>query len=70
MKRGIKLTRTIIAEDDSLRVYTHVTVESKPSTHSRDEVRRTLDRIADGTMAAIKDAPYISVPLSRMKVSS
>ena len=65
----MKRKKTIVAADDDVIVCVKVEVIAKRGGLVPDETAILLDRIVDDTMLSIKSAPYIYVPLSKMKVT-
>lgn len=63
----MKRVRTISAEDGGVSVRIVVTAESD-GTLTREESARLADHLASKVMAIVEAAPYLGVPLSKVRV--
>lgn len=63
----MKRVRTISAKDGGVSVKIVVTAESN-GTLTREESERLADHLASKIMEAVASSPYLSTPLSKVRV--
>lgn len=56
------------AEDEDMKVYVSVSVTDKSGLRQKFEVQEVMDHVLDGLMNSLRGAPYLNVPLHRVKV--
>jgi hypothetical protein len=64
----MKRVNTIKGEDDGIEIVIAICVKTQGRL-MRHEVDRLMSNLTDKAMVSIKEAPFVSLPISHLKVS-